>query len=206
MKLHCNLSTLALSPLTPYQFVVAGESPYVRWEYALSVDILMLTYSYRASCLTADMREDSSKRNGAFQWTVMISLPVSEDSDENQGALVNVKVLNISQVPECLQVTVTRLVMTFAVVYYSWTDPSCSLQVLLCKVSLRSRLLRQLTSPFKHIIRMQSTFTRSRMIHALSRVILLPIVSFHQIQKVKENGRIRQNRNRTISWIWICSA
>jgi len=30
VKVNHELSTLALSPLTPYQFVVAGESPYVR--------------------------------------------------------------------------------------------------------------------------------------------------------------------------------
>jgi len=29
VKLPHELSTLALSPLTPYQFVVAGEAPYV---------------------------------------------------------------------------------------------------------------------------------------------------------------------------------
>lgn len=33
ITLNHDLSTLALSPLTPYQFIVAGESPYVSTHY-----------------------------------------------------------------------------------------------------------------------------------------------------------------------------
>jgi len=62
VKLPHDLSTLALSPLTPYQFVVAGESPYVR--------ILPCYHEYcsndgrRAICLIGDKPDALYKNDG----------------------------------------------------------------------------------------------------------------------------------------------
>lgn len=36
VKVNHELSTMSLSPLTPYQFVVAGESPYVRDSFSIA--------------------------------------------------------------------------------------------------------------------------------------------------------------------------
>jgi len=87
VELPHELSTIALSPLTPYQFVVGGESPYVRVGllmfymccpslYSLSVCIpgpplihlvfIVLTIAIlRRTCSTAAMRGVTCVQNGA---------------------------------------------------------------------------------------------------------------------------------------------
>lgn len=75
-----SLSSISLSPLTPYQFVVAGESPYVRVG-VLSThrrthrDVL----EHRATCSTEGKSEDSSNTNGGCHRTTIISLRVCDD-------------------------------------------------------------------------------------------------------------------------------
>lgn len=49
VELPHELSTITLSPLTPYQFVVGGESPYVRVDFLLSILILSAGYLFLVS-------------------------------------------------------------------------------------------------------------------------------------------------------------
>ena len=72
VSLNCELSTLALSPLTPYQFVVGGESPYVSPTFCQLFDTALSAYPplhHRAISLIDDTSDANSWRNGASPQT-----------------------------------------------------------------------------------------------------------------------------------------
>ena len=71
VKVTHDLSTIALSPLTPYQFVVAGESPYVS-NVIHFLERRTDRTRRRATYLIGDMRVGSSKKSGACPraWTM----------------------------------------------------------------------------------------------------------------------------------------
>jgi hypothetical protein len=71
VKLPHDLSTLALSPLTPYQFVVAGEAPYVRIALAAWLSIVPSDH-LRDTCLIEDKRNVLCKNSGVCPHAVMI--------------------------------------------------------------------------------------------------------------------------------------
>lgn len=71
VKLPHDLSTLALSPLTPYQFVVAGEAPYVRIALASWPSVVPSDHR-RAIYLIEDKRDVLYRNSGVCPHAVMI--------------------------------------------------------------------------------------------------------------------------------------
>lgn len=62
------LSTLTLSPLTPYQFVVAGDGPYVRFSLLAADLTTLLKYLFliRGICTTDEACVVLYNMNGAM--------------------------------------------------------------------------------------------------------------------------------------------
>lgn len=101
VKLPHDLSTIALSPLTPYQFVVGGESPYACISTA-AVKGTATEEFRRAICSIGGKRDVFFKKNGESRQALMILRLVCGVLDDDPERLVNDRDASISQALEWL--------------------------------------------------------------------------------------------------------
>lgn len=139
VELPHELSTIALSPLTPYQFVVGGESPYVRVDlrmfpffivslehYPLSAGFLSLGFHFpliylvftiairRRTFSIADIRGVICMKNGVCHLMKGVQRPASGGLGAAHVPRVQKEDLSMSQARGCLPGMGTRYVITLS--------------------------------------------------------------------------------------------
>lgn len=98
------LSTLSMSPLTPWQFVVGGESIYVCTMSTLLRPLFTDRRYIRATYSTDDRLAVVWKRNGAYHQIPPILLRAFGGSDVKTEGLANREILHTSLGPGWLRV------------------------------------------------------------------------------------------------------